>query len=159
MEGYFKRFFTGHLLILMIVACAILYFDKSQAIAILLFVSLIEFLFYYLDAIYLPKRRAKLTDELIEIFNAEPFSEGVLKFKLGTIDFFVKIKIDFKQGLQLANFEAVSFHVPRTQINKISVRHKLNLLEDKINGIQTYDIYQTNGSGLNHAKEELEKII
>lgn len=42
MESYFKRIFIGHLLVLIIVACTIFYLGKSHAIAILLFVGLIE---------------------------------------------------------------------------------------------------------------------
>ena len=159
MEAYFKRFFIGHLLILVIVAFAILFLGGSRLIAILLLVGLIEFLFYYLDTKYLPKRRTEITNELVETFKAEPFSEGVLKFKMDTIDFFVKVEIDFKQGLQLANIETVSFHIPITQLDQVSVKPGYELMEDKINGIQTYDIYQTNGSGLRFAKEGLEKMI
>ncbi|MGM0582711.1 MAG: hypothetical protein ACQETL_18685 [Bacteroidota bacterium] len=159
MEAYFKRFFIGHLLILVIVAFAILFLEGSRLIPILLFVGLIEFLFYYLDTKYLPKRRTEITNELVETFKAEPFSEGVLKFKMDTIDFFVKVEIDFKQGLQLANIETVRFHIPITQIDQLSVKLGHELMEDKINGIQTYDIYQTNSSGLRFAKEDLEKMI
>jgi len=159
MEGYLKRFFVGHLLALIMIACAIFYFGIAQIFPVLLFIGFIEGLFYYLDTKYLPKRKAALTNKLIDTFQAEPLSVGVLKFKLDTIDFFVKIKVDFKQGLQLANIETINFHVPKTQINKFSIKHKHNLLEDTINGIQTYGIYQTNGSGLSLAKEELEKLI
>ncbi len=159
MEVYFKRFFIGHLLILVIVAFAVLFLGGLRLIAILLFVGLIEFLFYYLDTKYLPKRRAELTNELIEIFKAEPLSEGILKFKIRTIDFFVKIEIDFKQGLQIANVETIQFHVPRTQIDRLSAKPEFELMEDKIDGTQTYDVYQTNGPGLKLAKEDLEKMI
>lgn len=159
MESYFKRFFIGHLLVLIIVACTVVYFGKLQVIVILLFVGLIEFLFYYLDAKYLPKRRAELTNELIETFKAEPFSEGVLKFKMGTIDFFFKVEIDFKLGLQFSNIETVKFYIPKTQIKQLSTKPELELMEDKINGIQTLNFYQTSGSELKLGKENLEKMI
>ncbi len=159
MEGYLKRFFVGHLLALIMIACAIFYFGISQVFPVLLFIGFIECLFYYLDTKYLPKRKAALTNKLIDTFQAEPLSEGVLKFKLDTIDFFVKIKIDFKQGLQLANIETIKFHIPRTQINKLSLKDKHNLSEDTINEVQTYCIYKTDGSELSHAKEALRKLI
>ena len=159
MEAYFKRFFIGHLLILVIVAFAILFFGGSRVIAILLFAGLIEFLFYYLNTKYLPKRKTEIINELIDTFKAEPFSEGVLKFKMNAIDFFVKVEIDFKQGLQLANIETVRFHIPITQIDQLTIKPGRELREDIIDGIQTYDIYQTNGSGLRSAKEDFEKMI
>ena len=159
MEDYLKRFFVGHFLILVIVAFVIFFFGASQLIAILLFVGFMEFLFYYLDSKYLPKRRVELTNELIETFKAEPFSEGVLKFKIETIVFFAKIEVDFKLGLQGANVETIRFHIPRTQVDRLSPKPGFKLREDKIDGIQTYYIYQTNGSGLNLAKENLEKMI
>jgi len=69
----------------------------------LLFVGLIEFLFYYLDTKYRPKSR--------------------------------------------------------TQIDQLPVKPGYELMEDKIDGIQTYHIYQTNASMLRFAKEDLEKMI
>ncbi|RDV13821.1 hypothetical protein DXT99_17475 [Pontibacter diazotrophicus] len=159
MESYFRRFFIGHLLVLIIVACTIFYFGKSKLIATLLFVGLIEFLLYYLDAKYLPKRRAELTNELIELFKAEPFSEGVLKFRMGAIDFFVTVEVDFKKGLQLANIETVEFHIPKAQSKYLSTEPELEFREDKIAGIQTYNFYQTSGEGLKLAKENLEQMF
>ncbi len=159
MEAYLKQFFIGHLLILVIIALAIHFFGGSQIIAVLLLVGLIEFLFYYLNTKYFPKRRTEITNELIETFKAEPFSKGVLKFKMDSIDFFVKIEIDFKRGLQFANTETIGFYLPTTQIDQLPERPKHKLAEDKIDGIQTYEIYKINGSELGLAKERLKDII
>ncbi|MEQ9438788.1 MAG: hypothetical protein RIG62_07050 [Cyclobacteriaceae bacterium] len=159
MEVYFKRFFIGHLLILVIVAFAILFLGGTRLIAILLFVGLIESLFYYLDTKYFPKRRTEITNELIETFKAESISEGVLKFKMDTIDFFVKVEIDFKQSLQLANIDTVKFHIPITQIDELSVKPGQELTENKIDGVQTYEIHQINSSELKFAKEGLKNMI
>ena len=67
--------------------------------------------------------------------------------------------VDFKLSFQISNVETVRFHIPRPQINRLSTKPGFELMEDKINGIQTYDVYQTNGSGLKLAKEKLEKMI
>jgi hypothetical protein len=159
MEAYFKRFFIGHLIILLIVGVAILFFGGSRLIAILLFVGLVEVLFYYLDTKYLPNKRAELSNKLIEIFKAEPFSEGILRFKIRTIEFFAKIVIDFKKGLQLASIETIEFHIPKTQIDQLLLKPGHELIDDQINGIQTYGIYQTNAIELKLVKEDLEKMV
>ena len=158
MEDYFKRFFIGHFLILVIVALAITYSGGSRLIAILLVVGLIEFLFYYLDSKYLSKRKAEITNELMKTFGAEPFSEGIMKFKIGPIDFFVETEVDFKLGLQLANIETIKFHLPRNQVDQLSTTPEFELVEDEIDGIKTYGVYQTDIAGLKLAKEKLKEM-
>ncbi len=113
----------------------------------------------FILAKHLPKRRDELTNELIQTFNAEPFSAGVMKFKIGKIDFFAEIVVDFKLGFQIANVETIKFHIPRTQIEQLSKKPEFVLIEDNIDEIQTYNIYQTSGSGLKLAKGKLEKMI
>lgn len=159
MEIYFKKFFVGHFFVLVMVALAVLFMGGIQLTVALLFALLMEGLFYFLNTKYLPKRRIELTDELVRIFEAEPFSEGVLKFKAGTIDLFVKIMIDFKQGLQLADTETVQFHIPADQIGRLSKKQTLNFVKDHINGIPTYIMYRTNGYRLKNAKEDIENMI
>jgi hypothetical protein len=158
MGEYFKRFFIGNLLILVIVAFAIFYFGGSQIIAILLFVVLIEFLFYYLDSKYLPERKARITNELIKTFKAKPFSDGILKFKIESNDFFAETIVDFKLGLQIANIETIKFHLPRNQVNQLSIPPEFELVEDEIDGIKTYGVYQTNRAGLKLAQEKLREM-
>ena len=157
MVGYFKRFFIGHFLILIIAVCISFYIGPSGLVAI--FVLLFEFLIYFLDLKYLSKRKTELANKLIEIFKAEPVSEGVMKFNIDTFDLYAEIEVDFKLGLQIANVETVRFHIPRNQIDRLSTKPGLELKEDKINGIQTYNVYQTHGMGLKLAKEKLEKMI
>ena len=158
MEGYFKGFFIGHFLILIIVGIS-LYFGLSL-VAIIIGFLLFEFLLYLLDKKYLPKRKTEITNQLIEIFNAEPFTEGVMKFEIDTIDFFVEIEVDFKLGFQtLANIETVRFHIPRNQIDQLSTKPRFELKENKIDRIQTYNVYETDGMGLKLAKEKLKKMI
>ena len=82
-----------------------------------------------------------------------------MKFKINKIDFFAEIIVDFKLGFQIANVETIRFHIPRTQINRLSTKPGFELTEDKINGIQTYDVYETNGLDLKLAKNKLEKMI
>lgn len=159
MEVFLKRFFIGHLLILVIVTFSILFLGGIRIIAILLFVGLIETLFYYLDTKYLPKRITEIKNKLIETFKAESIFEEVLKFKMDTIDFFGKIEIDFNHGLQIANIETIGFHLPIDQINQFSGKPLHELTEDKIDGIQTYEIYKTNCSELRSAKEDLKNMI
>lgn len=87
MEGYFKWFFIGHFLILIILAGISIYTGLSL-VAIIATALLFEFLLYLLDGKYLSKRKAELAGKLTEVFHAEPVSEGVMKFKIDTIDFF-----------------------------------------------------------------------
>lgn len=159
MENYLKRFFIGHLLILVIVVCAIRFLEGTGLIAALIFAGLLESLFYYLDTKYLPRRRTEIKNELIDTFRAESISEGILRFKIDTIDFFVKVEIDIKQTLQLANMETIRFYIPITQIDKLSVKPGSELKEDKIGGVHIYEIYQENSSGLSFAKEVLKNMI
>ncbi len=158
MESYFKRFFIWHFLIL-ITGVFISSFTGQPLITVFAFVILLELLLYFLDAKYLPKRKTELANKLIEIFKAEPFSKGVLKFKIGAFDLFAEIEVDFKLGFQIANVETVRFHIPRNQIDRLATKPGFELKEDKIDGIQTYNMYQTDGMGLKRAKEKLEKMI
>ena len=112
-----------------------------------------------LDVKYLPKRKTELANKLIEIFQAEPISEGVMKFKIEAFDLFAEILVDYKLGLQLANVETVRFHIPRNQIDQLPTKPGFELKENKIDGIQTYNVYETDGMGLKLAKEELEKML
>jgi len=117
-----------------------------------------ELLFYYLDSKYLPKKRAELMRALVETFQAKPFSEGVVKFKIKTIDLFARIELDFPD-LYLANVETIGFHIPRNQVDRLSEKPVSELKEDKIDGIETYRFYETIESELKLAKENLEKMI
>ena len=154
-----KRFFVGHFLILVVAVGIGLYIGISL-ITILIFVLLLELLIYFLDVKYLPKRKTELANKLIELFKAEPVSEGVLRFKIDTFDFYVETEVDFKLGIaQIANAETVKFHIPKNQIDRLSIKPGFVLKEDKVNEIQTYNVYQSDGQGLIPAKEELEKMI
>ncbi len=159
MEGYFKKFFIGHFLILMIAAVTGFYFNISS-VTIISFVLLLALLIYVLDVKYLPKRKTEIAGKLIEIFNAEPFSEKVMKFKIVTFDLYAEIEADFLTGIaQVANFETVKFHIPKNQIDHLPIKPGPELKDDKINESQTYNVYQTDGKGLNSAKDSLEKMI
>ena len=159
MADFFKKFIIGHFLILVIVALAIMYFGGSQLIAIFLFAGLIESLFYYLDVKFIPKRKAEIADKLIKTFGAEQLLEGIIKFNIGSIEFYAEAAVDFKLGLQLANFETVRFHVARNQIDRLSTISGFELKENKIYKIETYIVYETDVVGLRRAKEKLEKMI
>lgn len=159
MESYYRKFFVGHLLALLIVACTIIYFGKSEAIAILLFVSLMECLFFYLDIKYLPQRRAEIASKLNKIFKAKEVKGGVMKFKINAFDLFAKVEIDLKQNLQFANAEAISFYVPEHQMDHLSPKPGFTFVKDNIEGEQTYRVYQTDGKGLEEAKEKLKSML
>lgn len=159
MVDFFKRFFIGHFLILVIVALAIMYFGGSELIAIFLVAVLIESLFYFLDVKFLPKRKAEIANKLIKTFGAEQLLEGIIKFKIGSIEFYAETVVDFKLGLQLANFETVRFHVARNQIDQLSTISGFELKENSIDKIQTYVVYETDVEGLKLAQEKLEKMI
>ena len=158
MESYFKRFFIGYYLIAIVVGISF-YVGLLSLGVIIVGVLLFEFLIYFLDAKYLPKRKTELANRLIEIFNAEPFSKGVMKFQMEAFDLFAEIEVDYKLGLQLANVETVRFHIRRNQIDRLPTKPGFELKENKIDGIQTYNVYETDGMGLKLAKEELEKML
>ena len=159
MEDYFKYFFIGYFLTLIIVVSIISYFGQSliaMIIGVLMFGSIILFL----DVKYLPKRKTELANKLIEVFKAERVSEGVMKFKIGPLDFYAEIMVDFKLAIsQIANFEIVKFHVPRNLVDQLSIKPRFKLKEDKINEIPTYYVYQTDGTGLKLAKKKIGKIV
>ena len=158
MEGYFNRFFIGYFLILIVIAIG--FYVGLSLVAIIIGALLFEVLFYLLDLKFLSKRKTELANRLINIFNAEPISKGLVKFKVETFDLFAEIEVDFKLGItQLANFEDISFHIPRYQIDQLAVKPRLELKEAEIDGVQTYVLHQTDGVGLNFAKEKLEKIL
>ena len=159
MEDCFKRFLLNHLAVPMAIALSVFYFGTTRLVATLAFVGLIEATFYYLDARYLPNRKSAISSDLIRIFHAEPVSDGIMKFQIGSIDIYTEAVVDFKLGLQIANIETIMFHVPRNQIHHLSGHRESDLIEGEIEGIATYGVYQTDGSGLKDAKEELEKMI
>lgn len=159
MESYLKRFFIGYFLIL-VVAVGIGQYMGISLITIIVVVLLLELLIYFLDAKYLPKRKTELAKKIIEIFNAEPVSEGVLRFKFDTFDFYAETEVDFRPVIVLiANVETVKFHIPKSQIDRLPISPGFELKEDKVNGIQTYSVYQSDGNGLLFAKEKLERMI
>lgn len=133
------------------------YFGISLVAIITGFVFL-ELLIYYLDSNYIPKRKTELTNELIKVFKADIVSESVMKFKIGPIDVFAEIAVDFKRGLQIASIETITFHIPRSEKDKLSISD-YDFKEDTLDGIASYNIYQTDGSGLDLAKEKLKKIV
>ncbi|MEQ8812512.1 MAG: hypothetical protein RIE59_25810, partial [Imperialibacter sp.] len=57
------------------------------------------------------------------------------------------------------NTETVNFQIPRTQINQLTVKPEVELVEDEVDGMQTHHDYTSNGSALKLAKEDLEKMI
>lgn len=158
MKGYSKRFFIGHIFILFIVSLC-LYAGLSLA-AFIIGILLFETLIYFLDVKYIPRRKAELANKLIAVFKAEPNPKGVVKFKLNTFDFFVNIAVDYKVGLsQIANVETISFHIPRYQVDRLLAKPRFEWKKDEMNGVQTYNVHQTDGSGLKLAKEKLEKML
>ena len=122
-------------------------------------VVLFVFLIYSSENANPLRRRAEIVKILIDIFNAEPVSKNIMKFKIKTFDFFIEINIDFKQAFQLANVETINFHIPKDQFERVSTKPGIALHQNKINGIQTYLVYQTHGDGLTYAKKKLEEII
>jgi uncharacterized membrane protein len=159
MKSYFKWFILTHILILIVVACSVFYFGISQVIVILLFIVLIEYLIYYLDSKYLPKRQARLNEKLVSTFNAERLSEGVVKFRLNAFDLFAKVEVDYKRGFQFANVETISFHIPAHQLERLTKKPASGFVEGKVGAVPTLLIYQTDGNGLEEARHELENML
>jgi hypothetical protein len=157
--NYFKRFFIGHLLNLVIVAVSISLLQGTVLLAGLLFAGLLELLFYYLDAKYLPKRKKFLANRLIQVFAAQTLTDEVLKFKLGDIDFYAVIDVDFKAALQIGNAETINIHVPCTQIGRLSSKPVRQFKENSIDGVLTSNIYQINGLEIDQARKYLIGLI
>ncbi len=159
MEVYFRRFFIGHLLVLLVVALGIIYLDTISFIGTLIFAALLEFLFYYVDSKHIPKRKEEITRTLRDIFNAEPYSKGLMKFKVDHLDLFAETIVDFKLGLQIGNIETVNFHIPKNQLDSLPSDHGLELVRDNIDGLETYCVYRSSGSDLTKAMETFRKLI
>ncbi len=165
MKGFTKWFFIGHFIIVLIIVWIITSgeIDSSSIgkplVIILISTLSIDFLVYFLEVKFRPMREIKLTNKLIDLFKAEPVSEGIMKFTISRVDFYTEIEIDLKRSLHGANAEIVRFHVPRNQIDRLTPKSRTELREDTCNGVQTYHVYQTNGTGLVLAKGRFEKMI
>lgn len=151
--------FTGGILILTILTGE---FDSSNIgvsiAAIIIGALMLGFFFYILEVKYLPRRKIKLTKKLMKVFNAEPVSDEIMRFKVGGIDFYTEVEFDLRIS-QHAAFEMIRFHIPRHQIDRLPEKPEFKYKEDNCNGIQTYNVYQTNGMGLKLAKRRFEKRI
>jgi len=122
-------------------------------------VILFVFVIYSLDNANPQQKETEAVKSLIYLFKAEPVLKNLMRFKIETFDFYTEINIDFKQAFQFANVETINFHIPKDQFNRLSKKPEIALRENKINGIQTYLVYQTNVNGLKLAKEKLEEMI
>lgn len=100
-----------------------------------------------------------MVNTLTGTYKAERLSGDVMKFKSGGFDIYTEIFSDSKFGIQLASFVLIYFHIPRDQFDRVLKKDVSGLTESKINGIQTYIVYQTHPAGLKQAKRKLEEII
>ena len=158
MGNYFKWTFIW-LFLLIIIVGGIIRFMGGLPLGMFVFVVGLVILFYFLNKEHTTKRKTEIVNILIDILKAEPVLKNVMKFKIETFYFYTEIIIDFKRGFQLANVEIINFHIPKDQFDRLSTKPEIVISENKINEIQTYIVYQTNGDGLKLAKKKLEEMI
>ncbi len=93
MKLFFKWTFKAFLLLAAVEGFSILFegFDKTQIGRLVVGASIgsviLGLLFCLLEVKYIPWKKKSLTKKLIKVFDAEPISETVAYFKLGSFDF------------------------------------------------------------------------
>lgn len=131
--------------------------DFLELIGIYLFgtVSLGTFM-YLIEDKYFPFRRKQVLQKILRIFNAEPVSDSQAKYKVGNYDIIVDIDFILSLNKYAANGEVISFHIPRNQLKNNQLNRLLSQVEERLNGMPTFRIYQTNGMGFKLAKKRIE---
>ena len=165
MKLFFKWTFKAFLLLAAVEGFSILFegFDKTQIGRLVVGASIssvtLGLLFCLLEVKYIPWKKKSLTKKLIKVFDAEPISETVAYFKLGSFDFYTELEFNLRMSMYAGNVAIVNFHIPRQQIDRFPIKPDFKLRQAFCNGMATYKIYQTNGLGLKLAKRRFEKKL
>jgi len=117
------------------------------------------FIFWVTEKKYIPYKRKKLNEKIAKIFEGKIVSENSCTFKLGELDVITEVEFSLNIYESSGAMGFIYFHTARSQVDKIQNKYQLKLREDFLEGLPTYNFYQTNGWGLKLAKRRLEKKL
>jgi hypothetical protein len=116
-------------------------------------------LFYYLQIRFIPKRKERLMNRIIDVFGAYPIDETTTRIYIGNLSVYTQINIQLALSEHHGYTETIQFHVPREQIDLLSTKSSLNLKKSHCDSIQTYLVYEASSWRLKQAKRILDKKV
>lgn len=164
MKVFFKWALKGLLLLLVVIIYTAFTneFDESRlplVIGVIVGGALmLGGLFYFIEVYYLPKRKIKLTNKVISVFNATQITNEIFHGKIASFDVYIVVQFNLRMSMYTGNIEVINFHVPRKQIELLT-KVDFKLKEDNCNAFPTYNVFQTNGYGIKRAKKRLIKSL
>jgi hypothetical protein len=116
-------------------------------------------MFYYLEVKYIPSRKLKLQNRIIDLFGSYPLTDTVSRVKIGNVDVYIELKFDLHFSEHGGYSEMVGFHIPKHQIDNLKTKPAFKYRSESCNGIETYLIYETNSMRLKKAKKKIEQEL
>lgn len=160
----FGKWFIGSFLFLLVVTFipAIMsphgtlhYFEGFVFVLIGAFV--LTCLFYYLEVKFIPKRKKRVMNKIIETYGSNRIDESTTLFKINTLSIYSKLNFSLQISEYHGYSETIQFHVPRKEIELLPLRSQFKLKESTCGGIETYLIYEGSSRHLKQAQRKLEK--
>ncbi|MDB5252455.1 MAG: hypothetical protein JWP27_1624 [Flaviaesturariibacter sp.] len=160
----FLKWFLGSFLLLTILLIPSFFEEQTKnphlvdgLIVLLIGSALLAGLFYFLEVRFLPRRKAKLLNRLIELFSAVPISDQVVRFKVAHVDVYVETHFLLHLSPHGTYVETIRFHAPRTQIDSLRQRSRFRLTNSRCAGMDTYQLLERTPNGLLKARDELTR--
>ena len=79
-------------------------------------------LFYYLQVSFVPKRKERLMNKIIDIFGSYPVDDATTRFNIGNLRIYTQINIQLLLSEHHGYTETIQFHVPQEQIDHLPTK-------------------------------------
>lgn len=165
MKVFFKWTIKAFILLFVIGLIEILNvgLKKAHIVDGLLFICIGSFIlggvFWLIEMKFYPWRKIRLNKRISKIFDSTPVTDTVTHFKYGMIDVYTKLEFELHMSQYYNGQELISFHIPQNQTHYLQTNGGKIFQESVCNGIQTFQVHQTNSIGLKFAKKRLDKIL
>ena len=164
-KRFIKWFLTALIFLSLLVGFQVLSLDpepqdlKLAVIILLVSSAVLSGLFLLLEFVIVPKRKRKMMEKVLEIFQAKYIDQETAVYEVGGIQFLIRISLELKMSQYNSALEIIQIHVPRNQYDWLPIKPNIMLREDLFNNIPTYLIFTVPKGHLKKTKEKLDRMV
>ena len=162
----FLKWFIGSVLFLLVMTfLRVLIEDRSKVhyfegfVFILIGSFVLASMFYYLQVRFVPKRKERLMNKIIDVFGAYPVNDSTTRFNIGNLSIYTQINIQLLLSEHHGYTETIEFHISQEQVNRLTTKPSFALKKSYCGDVQTYLVHEATGWRLKQARRKLEKKV
>lgn len=117
-------------------------------------------IFVFIEKVYIPNRKKKLTRKIIKLFKAKTVRPLLFHFSINSYDCYIAVEQTLRMSVYGGYIEQIIFYIPQKQLDSLSVKpdfkYELVIIANEFYG---YRIHIATSYDLKKSKEKVEQKI